>query len=206
MSFQYVIDYAESIGINRLKVVGSTTSRDGTVRSVSRGGQVWRFDVKLPDGMRWSDEWRSKISQLEALDRTTTGTFQLNTTGMEWFSKYQGNSVNSTGFVATIVQGSTSITLTTSPTTSSGFKFKAGDLIQLGSAGKVYTVAADVGSGSNTVTLHRPVLEASAALVALRVGPNCVFSVVCTEFPQWNLFARDQVSWSGPFVFSEALV
>jgi hypothetical protein len=206
MSFQYVIDYAESISINRLKVVASTTSRDGTVRSVSRGGQVWRFDVKLPDGMRWSDEWRSKISQLEALDRTTTGTFQLNTTGMEWFSKYQGNSVNSTGFVATIVQGSTSITLTTSPTTSSGFKFKAGDLIQLGSAGKCYTVAADVGSSSTTVTLHRPCLDASANSVALRVGPNCVFSVVCTEFPQWNLFARDQVSWSGSFVFSEALV
>jgi hypothetical protein len=206
MSFQNVINYAESIGINRLKVVGSTTSRDGTVRSVSRGGQVWRFDVKLPDGMRWSDDWRSKISQLEALDRTTTGTFQLNTAGMEWFSKYQGNSVNSTGFVATIVQGSTSITLTTSPTTSSGFKFKAGDLIQLGASGKVYTVAADVAFNSNTVTLHRPCLEASASGVALRVGPNCVFSVVCTEFPQWNLFARDQVSWSGPFVFSEALV
>jgi hypothetical protein len=206
MSFQYVIDYAESIGINRLKVVASTTSRDGTVRSVSRGGQVWRFDVKLPDGMRWSDEWRSKISQLEALDRTTTGTFQLNTAGMEWFSKYQGNSVNSTGFVATIVQGSTSITLTTSPTTSSGFKFRAGDLIQLGASGKVYTVAADVAFNSNTVTLHRPCLEASASGVPLRVGPNCVFSVVCTDFPQWNLFARDQVSWSGSFVFSEALV
>lgn len=206
MSFQYVIDSAESIGINRLKVVASTTSRDGTVRSVSRGGQVWRFEVKLPDGVRWSDEWRSKISKLEALDRTSTGTFQLNTTGMEWFSQYQGNSVNSTGFVATITQGSTSITLTTSPTTSSGYKFKAGDLIQLGASGKVYTVAADVAYNSNAVTLHRPVLEASASGVALRVGPNCVFSVVCTEFPQWNLFARDQVSWSGPFVFSEALV
>ena len=209
MSFQYVIDYAESISINRLKVVGSTTSRDGTVRSVSRGGQVWRFDVKLPDGMRWSDEWRSKISQLEALDRTTTGTFQLNNAGHAWLSQYQGNSVNSTGFVATIVQGSTSITLTTSPATASGFKFKAGDLIQLGSAGKCYTVAADVpytGAGSTTVTLHRPCLDASANSVALRVGANCVFSVVCTEFPQWNLFARDQVSWSGPFIFSEALV
>lgn len=206
MSFQNVIDYAESISINRLKVVASTTSRDGTVRSVSRGGQVWRFDVKLPDGMRWSDEWRIKTSQLEALDRTSTGTFQLNNTGLSWLSQYQGNSVNSTGFVATIVSGSTGITLTSSPTTSSGFKFRAGDLIQLGSAGKCYTVAADVAFNSNTVTLHRPCLDSSASGVALRVGPNCVFSVVCTEFPQWNLFARDQVSWSGPFVFSETLV
>jgi len=206
MSFQYVIDYAESISINRKKVVASTTSRDGTVRSVSRGGQVWRFDVKLPDGMRWSDEWRSKISQLEALDRTSTGTFQLNNSGLAWLSQYQGNSVNSTGFTATIVQGSNVIQLQQSPATASGFKFKAGDLIQLGSSGKCYTIAEGVSFNSNTVTLHRPVLDASAANVALRVGPNCVFSVVCTEFPQWTLFARDQISWSGPFVFSEALV
>jgi hypothetical protein len=206
MSFQYVIDYAESISIYRKKVVASTTSRDGTVRSVSRGGQVWRFEVKLPDGMRWSDEWRIKISELEALDRTTTGTFQLNNAGLAWLSKYQGNSVNSTGFTATIVQGSNVIQLQQSPTTSTGFKFKAGDLIQLGSSGKCYTIAEGVSSNSNTVTLHRPVLDASASGVALRVGPNCVFSVVCTEFPQWTLFARDQISWSGPFVFSEALV
>jgi hypothetical protein len=206
MSFQYVIDYAETISINRKKVVASTTSRDGTVRSVSRGGQVWRFDVKLPDGMRWSDEWRSKISELEGLDRTTTGTFQLNNSGLAWLSQYQGNSVNSTGFTATIVQGSNVIQLQQSPTTNSGFKFKAGDLIQLGSSGKCYTIAEGVSFNSNTVTLHRPVLDASASGVALRVGPNCVFSVVCTEFPQWTLLARDQISWSGPFVFSEALV
>lgn len=206
MSFQYVIDYAETISINRLKIVAATTSRDGTVRTVSRGGQVWRFDVKLPDGMRWSDDWRIKTSELEALDKNTVGTFQLNNTGLAWLSQYQGNSVNSTGFVATIVKGTTTITLTTSPTTSSGFKFRAGDLIQLGSSGKCYTVAADVASGSNTVTLHRPVLDSSASGVALRVGVNCVFSVVCIEWPNWTLFARDQVSWNGPFVFSENLL
>lgn len=204
MSFQYVIDSAETISMNRLKVVASTTSRDGTTRAVSRGGQIWQFEARLPDGAPWTS-WRSKISQIEALDRVTSGSFQLNSAGHTWLSQYQGNSVNSTGFVGGWTYGATTLTLSTSPTTSSGFKFKAGDLIQLGTTGKVYTVAADVAYNSNTVTLHRPIIDETAAGVSLRVGPNCVFTVICKEFPIWTLFARDQVSWSGPFVFSEVI-
>lgn len=205
MSFQWIIDNAESISINRKKVVASTTARDGTTRAVSRGGQVWRFDVKLPDGIRWTDI-RQYITQAEALDRVTSANIQINDTGHQWLIGYQGNSANYTGFVATITQGSSSITLTTSPTTSAGFKFRAGDIIQLGASGKVYTVAADVAFNSNTVTLHRPVLESSAIGVSLRVAENCIFNVICVQFPEWTLFARDQVSWSGPFVFVENLV
>lgn len=203
MSFQWIIDNAESISINRKKVTASTQSRDGTVRAVSRGGQAWSFEVRLPDGPRWSD-YRQFISQAEALDRVSTAAIQFNDTGLNWFIKYQGNSVNYTGFVATITQGSNTITLTTSPTTSSGYKFRAGDFIQLGSTGKCYTVAADVAYNSNTVTLHRPVIDASATGVALRVADNCQFTVICKEFPNWTLMARDQVSWSGAFVFYEA--
>ena len=32
------------------------------------------------------------------------------------------------------------------------------------------------------------------------------YQIICVEFPEWTIFARDQVSWSGPFVFYEALV
>lgn len=205
MSFQWIIDRAETISINRKKVVAATTSRDGTVRQVSRGGQVWRFDVKLPDGIAWRD-LRQYISQAEALDRVSTATISLNHQGFDWIYEYQGNSANYTGFVATITQGSSNITLTTSPTTSSGYKFRAGDFIQLGSSGKVYTVAADVAYTSNTVTLHRPVLDSSATGVSLRVAENCSWTVICTNFPDWTLFARNQVSWSGAFTFVENLV
>lgn len=205
MSFQWIVDRAESISINRKKIVGSTIARDGTTRAVSRGGQVWTFEVKLPDGIPWT-ELRQYISQAEALDRISTANIQLNNTGHNWLVKYQGNSANYTGFVASITQGSTSITLTTSPTTASGYKFRAGDFIQLGSTGKVYTVAADVAYNSNTVTLHRPVLEATATGVALRAADNCVWNVICTQFPQWTLFARDQVSWTSAFIFTENLL
>jgi hypothetical protein len=205
MSFQWIIDKAETISINTKRMVATTTARDGTVRAVSRGGQVWRFDVKVPDGIPWS-ELRQYISQAEQLDRVSTATISLSATGQDWLYKYQGNSVNKTGFVATIVQGNSTITLTTSPTTSSGFKFRAGDYIQLGSSGKVYRVAADVAFNSNSVILHRPVLDASASGVALRVAENCTWTVLCTQFPEWTLFARDQVSWQGSFIFTENLV
>ena len=202
MSFQWIIDNAETISIDTQPVVGQSISRNNTVRATSRGGGIWRFNVKLPDGLSWTD-YRGLISKAEALGRTTTGTISLNASGHSWLYKYQGNSVNSTGFVASITGGSTTITLTTSPTTSSGYKFKAGDFIQLGSTGKVYRVAADVAYNSNSVTLNRAVEETSATGVALRVGSNCVWTVICTEFPQWTLVERDRLAWSGSFVFYE---
>jgi hypothetical protein len=205
MSFQWIIDYAETISINSKKVVASTTARDGTTRAVSRGGQVWRFEVKLPDGITWS-ELRPYITASETLDRVTSANIQINNGGQNWFIKYQGNSVNKTGFVASITQGANSLTLTTSPTTSSGYKFRAGDYIQLGSTGKVYRVTADVAYNSNTVNLHRPIIESTATGVSLRVAENCVWNVICINYPEWTLMARDQVSWSGPFVFAENLV
>lgn len=34
-------------------------------------------------------------------------------------------------------------------------------------------------------------------------GSPETYTVRCVEFPEWTIFARDQVSWSGPFVFVE---
>jgi hypothetical protein len=32
---------------------------------------------------------------------------------------------------------------------------------------------------------------------------STTYTIICTSFPQWNVFARNQVSWSGAFVFME---
>lgn len=205
MSFQWIIDNAEAISIERQEIVGQTITRNQTVRATSRGAGIWKFSVKLPDGMAWT-EVRGNISKAEALGKVTAANISLSTSGQSWLYQYQGNSVNSTGFVASITTGSNTITLTTSPTTSSGYKFKAGDFIQLGTSGRVYTVAADVAYNSNSVILNRAVIDNTATGVALRVGANCVWNVQCVDFPTFTLFARDQVSWSGPFVFYEKMV
>ena len=100
MSFQWIFDNAESISINSRGVVASTTSRDGTVRATSRGGQVWRFEVKLPDGPKWS-EYRSEIAGAEALDRFTTSTISLSDAGYtNWLLAYQGNAADKTAIIS----------------------------------------------------------------------------------------------------------
>ena len=204
MGYQWVIDNAETISIERKRVIAQTTSRTGVVRTVNRGPQPWVFDVKMPDGMSWPDV-RSYISEIEYSDRSANETIYLNNASYSWLSKYQGNSVNSTGFYASWTQGASTITLTTSPTTSSGYKFRAGDIIQLGSSGKVYTVANDVLYNSNSVLLHRPILDATAATQQLSVGPNCYWTIKCTQFPSWTISPGKLVSWNGNFVFREVI-
>ena len=31
------------------------------------------------------------------------------------------------------------------------------------------------------------------------------YTVLCTDFPEWTIFSRNQVSWSGAFVFVEVI-
>jgi hypothetical protein len=124
MSFQWIVDNAESIAINRLKVVASTQSRDGRVRAVSRGIVKRKLEVKLPDGPRWSD-LRTNILAAEALDRDSTATITIPYAKFPW---YYGN---------------------------------------------------------------------------VQPAQNETYTVICVQFPQWRIFARDQVSWDGAFVFVE---
>jgi len=205
-AFQTVIDNATSISINKKRKVAQTTSRDGTVKSTSLGGQVWEFEVQLPNGPAWTD-YRPLIERMEALDRTTVGTIKINSSGHEWLSGYQGDlasvssiNVNYSGSVnnlVTISSGATGLV-------SGQFRFRAGDFIQLGSSGSVYSVAEDVAYNANNVIVNRPIREATGTYT-LFVGQAVTWSVICVQFPKWTIFARDQIQWDGPFVFAEAI-
>jgi hypothetical protein len=205
-AFQYIFDKAQTISINKKAVVAQTITRDQTVRTVSRGGQIWRFDVRLPDGLPWT-ELRPIIQGIESADRYTVGLVQINNAGYNsWLLPYQGSSANYTGFVGSFTRGSNTLTLTISPSTGSGYKFRAGDVIQLGTGSHVYTVAEDVAYNSNTVLLNRPVLDVTTTGVALIVGPNVTWSVLCTELPDWTISQRNIVTWSGSFKFMEYML
>ena len=171
------------------------------MRSVSRGGQVWTFTVKLPDGPRYSDE-RKDIARIAALDRVANANIQVNTAGQSYIYGYQGNAANTSAVTASWTTGNT-ITLTGGQA-GSGYNFRAGDILQLGTTGKVYQVVADVAAGNNTVTLNRALID-SAGNATLRIGTACTWNVICTQLPDWTVFGYDQVQWSGPFVFVENL-
>lgn len=127
MSFQWIIDNAETLSINRKKMVAQTTARDGQVRAVSRGTMPDNITVKLPDGIAWTD-LKANIEAAEALDRISTAVITIPYARFPWFY----NNVNP--------------------------------------GGSAY---------SKTVR--------------------------CIQFPEWTIFARNQVSWSGPFVFVEVI-
>ena len=201
-AFQTVFDNAEQISINRRRKVAQTTSRSGVVKSTSLGGQVWEFEVTLPNGPAWT-EYRPLIEKMEALDRVTVGQVQINKAGHSWLSGYQGNLSNISAVTVSYSSGNT-LTITGGATLGSGFRFRSGDFIQLGSSGAVYSVVDDVAFNSNTITVHRPVREAAGSYT-LRIGQNVTWNVICVSFPKWTIFARDQVSWDGPFVFAEAI-
>lgn len=202
MSFQWIFDKAESISITSGPVVAQTTAIDGTVRSTNLGGSAWRFEVRYPDGPRWSDI-RANITAMESLDRHTSTTVQINNSGYnDWLTAYQGDCANTSAVTASWTTGNT-ITLTGGQA-GSGYNFRAGDLIQLGTSGSVYRVVSDVVYNNNTVTLHRPLLDAAGS-ATLVIGPAVTWTVRMVSMPTWTIFARDQVSWSGAFVFQEDL-
>lgn len=201
-AFQTVFDSAETISFNKKKKVAQTQSRDGVIKSTSIGGQTWEFQVKLPDGPSWT-EYRPLIERIEALDRVTVGTVQINKAEHSWITGYQGDLANVSSIVVTAGSGNT-LTITSGATLASGYRFRSGDVIQLGTSGKVYTVVSDVAFDNNTITVHRPIRD-TAGSYTLRVGQAVTWSVICVDLPQWTIFAKDHISWSGPFVFAEAL-
>lgn len=198
-AYQEVFDRASSLSINKRRKVSSTVSRSGVIKNTSVGGQVWEFEVRLPDGPRFSD-YRSIIQDMETADRVTEAQVSIP-------QSYIAGTVGGLGVSGTInvaaTQGATSLTVNTN-TSNSNFRLKRGDYIQLGSAGKVYSVTNDQGSLTSVIGVHRPILDATANY-NLVIGTNVTWDVICVQWPNYTIFGYDQVSWSGPFIFVEAI-
>jgi hypothetical protein len=206
MSFQWIFDNAETISINRRPNVAQTITRGNRVRSTNLGGSTWRFDVKLPDGIRWSSI-RGLIEGMESLDRYTAATVSMNNTGYNYLNGYQGTATNIVVSYDSDL-APTQLTLVSNSSTSSGdYVFKSGDWLKLGTNGKTYSVVSDVLHGASSITVNRPVLETAnpAVTYTALVGQNVSWSVIMTEMPSWTIFGYDQVSWSGNFVFYEVV-
>ena len=195
MSFQWIIDNAEDIQINKRGIVAQTMARDQTVRSLSRGGIIWRFTVTPSSGLRYNDAGiRSYIETIDNFDRLTP--FYASFSHLNLFP------LQATGTVPTsisVTQGSN----TASVSGGSGTRLKSGDIIQLTGQPRVYTVFGDL--TATNIVLNRPVLESSGTY-SLTTGSACSFKLICTQIPDYKITPGNIIQWTGPFVFVESLL
>lgn len=208
-AFQWIIDNAVDVQINKRGVVATTTSRDQTIRSVSRGGKVWRFTVTPNPGTRWQDPGvRKYLEELDKADRIETQLINFNSTGLEYIFGYQGGLNSYTGLSANATQGNTSVTLTGTLTTnpSNPFVAKAGDLFQLTSSGRIYTITSDVPAGINILPLNREVAETTSTYSSAKFGKSCSWKVLCISMPYYKITPTGIIEWSGNFEFVESLL
>lgn len=219
-TFQFLFDNAESISIDTQVNVAQTISRDNTVTALERGGQTWRFTVKMPDGISY-ETWRPHLTAIDYTGKTSLAGAEivyLNNSGyVDWFTKYQGDVPSLTGWAGTLTNARTLDNINTGQTLTTEYILKTGDLIKIKSVGgvtqtgdyNVYRIVNDIQApAQDTATLHRSASEytGSATNVTFDVGPaNTYWQVKMVQYPQWNLFARNQVSWNGPFVFYEVI-
>ncbi len=203
-AFQWIIDSASGLSIDGRGVVAATATRENVIRTVSRGGRVWRFTVTPSPGSTYVAA-RPYLARLDQMDRITIASINFNHAGFEPIIGYLGS--GSSGFTVVVPSGTSVTTCTvTAGALSGSYVARAGDWLQIGSTGSVYQVVEDPATGNGvTVTLNRPIDEAAGSYTGY-FGANVNWNVVCVERPTWSLVPAGNnmlVSWSGDFVFYE---
>jgi hypothetical protein len=217
MSLQTFINSAQTIEINRSKLVAQTISRSGRLLTASRNWvNPWRFVITPQPIWTWAD-YRTEFEDLVNADRYAEQTFQLGgSTGSAWLTKYQGANALTSNVLntATITSFSgTSLVLANCPT-NAGYLFKRGDIIQPTGHRYPYSVAADVlaTSATRTVTVHRGYITPPAtdnyilAGKTLIVGPGCTFYVQISKMPTYRMLPGQRVELTGNLELIEVVV
>ena len=201
-SFQNLINYATQVTVRQTAVVSHTQARDGTVRTAKRSGNGMEIKVTLPNGMPWSTV-RPAIAEAAYADKDTQTQIQFSRSQVDYMYGYLGDQPNLSTVTAAHTQGSQLMTVSGGSTSTN--YFRAGDVIQLSSVGPIYMVTQDVDTSSETVFLHRPVVETTGTGIYGIGGANVYWNVFCTQFPNYSIFGYNQVQWDGPFVFTEII-
>lgn len=203
-AFQWIINSATALSIDGRGVVAATSTRENVIRTVSRGGRVWKFTVSPSPGATYV-EARPYLARLDQMDRITIADIDFDHPGFENIIGYLGSGTG--GFTVVVPAGTSVTTCTiTAGGLTSGYVARAGDWLQIGSTGSVYQVVTDPAAGNGaTVTLNRPIDEAVGTYTGF-FGVNVTWSVLCVERPMWSLVPAGNnmlVNWSGDFVFYE---
>ena len=200
-AFQWIIDNATALSIDGRGTVAQTITRENVIRTVSRGGRVWKFTVTPSPGATYAQA-RPYLAKLDQMDRITAADINFNHTGFEVINQYLGSGTG--GFTISGISGTTCTV--TAGALSGSYVARAGDWLQIGSTGSVYQVVQDPATGNGaTVTLNRPIDETVGSYTGY-FGPNVNWSVICVQRPMWSLVPAGNnmlVNWTGDFVFYE---
>lgn len=214
MSFQWMIDNAESISVTKRPVISQTVSRDQHVRSVSRGGAVWKFTVKMPQRMPWNNWSRGYLESIDTNAMLKSQTINLAKSGYEWLTKYRGDATSTSTMTwkynSTQAASNTyKFELGNMPGSVGSVLFRAGDLIQPNGSTYVYSTVSAVTKGSTStqlVEVHRSILTTpSDTAVTIKVGPEVTWTVICTKMPTWTFVEKELIEFNGDFEFQEVL-
>ena len=214
---QSIINMAETMEINRRRVLGVQYSRSEVARvneTVTRN--TWKFNVTVTAMLPYQ-EYRTLLEDIDRLDRQLPEIITFNpdtgaSSGLGYMFNYQGDMTPSD--IANITVSSWSgntLEITNLPTASPTLAlFRKGDFIQIADYPYPFTTQYDVlrGSGSTaTITTHRPNFMGTAVVGQhIRAGNDVQFKMFVNNMPTYRLNpggSTSLVTWSGPFQFYE---
>ena len=227
MTMSVIFQTAQSVDINRTKLISQTVSRNGKLLVASRNWvNPWRFTVDARPMWDWQ-EFREYLEPIINADRYTTHTVSLGTnafvnTGSNWIAQYKGDLPEAyfgAGLVANGAAG-TSVTIKATGATasyitsqdSSWVLFRAGDMIQATSNLYPHTVISNVqksqatfsgGEYSWSVPIHRGWLGSSPVNSVLKVGSQCSFQLVVTKMPTYRALPGKNFEFTSAFELME---
>ena len=216
MSLQTVINLAESLQINRRRVVGIQYTRNEIVRvSETPTRNPWRFTVKVSAPIPYEDA-RAVIEQIDITDRSDPETITFSASGLSYLFGYQG-SMSATNLSDLTVSSFTGTTLVLGNLPDTGAAsipasviFKKGDFIQVTNHPYPFTITSDVVRGSeSTVSLpiHRPnFISESVVGNSVNVGNAVEFQMLCRNMPTYTIVRGGRtalVQWDSDFELIE---
>jgi hypothetical protein len=226
-----IFNSAQSIDVNRTKLVAHSVSRNGRLLTASRNWvNPWRFVVVPKPIWDWN-QYRSQIEPVIAADRYTAQTVSFgnnafNNAGANWIAQYQGSLPSAyftAGFSFSQAAGTTATAraagatydyIATQP--SDFVLFKPGDLVQ--AAGNLYphVVTEFVTKAQATsplpnvyefpVPIHRGWLGTAPANAQILVGAQCTFNLVCTLMPTYRFVPPKRMEFTSNFEFMEQVL
>jgi hypothetical protein len=210
---QTIIDKANSLTIDRRKVVGIQVTRNEIPRtSLTPTKQPWRLKLSMPSSLRYYNN-RDLLEALDTIDRYTPQNVTFsNNSCLSWIFRYQGQ-LGASQLAPITVQTfiGNQLVLTGLPAVpATTVIFEPNDLIQIGAYTYPFTSTTQVLRGSAatiTVTTNRPnIITSSVVGAGLTVGNDCTFKMFCPNMPTYKLIPGGYVSNDNGTTLNNALI